>query len=277
MSIHPTAIIDPTAQVHPNNDIGPNVRIGPGSVIGEGNIFMQGAVLGPNTRVGKGNTFHYYCVVGHDPQYLGFDPATKSGTIIGDGNHFREFSQVHRGLKDGTNTILGNANFIMTTAHIAHDCILGNNNVLVNYSGISGHVELGDRCFLSGQVAVHQFCRIGTLAMIGGRTGISKDVPPYMIMKHYGVVVGINSVGLRRAGVSSETRLALKRAYKQIFRSGSPVSKSIEIIRAEWEGKTIPAEVAHLLEFCSTKSKRGLSRGPRAGATGAELEGGDAE
>lgn len=265
MAIHPTAHIHPSAQLHDSIEIGPNVHIGPGCKIGEGNVFMQGAVLGPNTIVGSNNTFHFYCVIGHDPQYVGFNPETKSGTIIGNGNNFREFCQVHRGLKDGTNTVIGNENYLMTTAHVAHDCILGNNIVMVNYAGISGHVEVGDRCFISGHVAVHQFCRLGSLAMIGGRTGIAKDVPPYTIVKHYGVVLGINVIGLRRAGVNAETRTALKRTYKKLFRSGAPLSRSLETVRAEWQGRTMPAEVAHLLEFCSAKSKRGISRGPRVG------------
>jgi UDP-N-acetylglucosamine acyltransferase len=108
--------------------------------------------------------------------------------------------------------------------------------------------------------------------MIGGRTGISKDVPPYMMMKHYGMVVGLNVVGLRRAGVNSETRMALKRAYKEIFRSGRPVSQSVAMLREQWAGQEMPKEVAHLLEFCGEKSKRGLSRGPRAIGTLESLE-----
>jgi UDP-N-acetylglucosamine acyltransferase len=204
--------------------------------------------------------------VGHDPQFLGFDPRTKSGTIIGDENHFREFCQIHRGLKDGTNTVVGNRNFFMATSHVAHDCLIGNDNVLANYAGLAGHVVVGDRCFISTLVGVHQFCRIGSLAMIGGRTGIPKDVPPYMMMKHYGEVVGINVVGLRRAGVPLASRTALKHAYKRLFRTGMGLTEAIVAVRTEWAGKEMPAELQHLLEFCEVKSKRGLSHGPRRGA-----------
>ncbi|MBI1290976.1 acyl-ACP--UDP-N-acetylglucosamine O-acyltransferase [bacterium] len=265
MAIHPSAIIHPTATVDPTNEIGPAVQIGENCVLGPGNTLMQGAILGPNTVVGRGNVFHFYSVVGHDPQFLGFNPATKSGTVIGDENHFREFSQIHRGLKDGTNTVVGSRNFFMATSHVAHDCLIGNDNVLANYAGLAGHVSMGDRCFISTLVGVHQFCRIGSLAMIGGRTGIPKDVPPYMMMKHYGEVVGINTVGLRRAGVTAEARAALKNAYKKLFRTGMSLTEAVAAVRGEWAGREMPAELLHLLEFCTTKSKRGMSHGPRRG------------
>jgi len=268
MPIHATAFVDPTAVLDSSVEVGPYCRVGPHCVLGEGNVLMQGAILGPRTVAGKGNVFHYNSIVGHDPQFLGFDPETKSGTVIGDGNHFREFSTVHRGLKDGTNTVLGNQNYIMTTAHLAHDCTLGNNNVLVSFAGISGHVTMEDRCFISGHVAIHQFCRVGTLAMIGGRSGIPRDVPPYMMTKHYGEVVGLNVVGLRRAGVGAPTRMALMRCYKTLFRSGLALSTAVAAMREEFGADAAP-EVAHLLDFCSVKSKRGMSRGPRKGTTAA--------
>lgn len=245
MSRHSTAIIDPSAEVDDSCEIGPNVRISAGCKVGPGNVFMDGAFLGPNTIVGTGNTFHFHAIVGHDPQFLGFDVATKSGTLIGDGNHFREFCQIHRGLKDGQQTVIGNENFFMATSHVAHDCIIGNNNVLANFSGLAGHVEVGDRVFISTLVGIHQFARIGSFAMIGGRSGISKDVPPYSMIKHYGLIVGLNTVGLRRAGVGPESRRALKNAYIEIFRSGRPISKSIEIVRGQWEGREMSPELAH--------------------------------
>jgi UDP-N-acetylglucosamine acyltransferase len=263
MAIHPTAQVHPTAEIDPSCEVGPGCLISEGCVLGPGNVLMQGAILGPNTKVGRGNVFHFHSVVGHDPQFLGFDPKTGSGTIVGDENHFREFCQVHRGLKDGTYTRIGSRNFLMATSHVAHDCEIGNDNVLANYAGLAGHVTVGDRCFISTLVGVHQFCRIGTLAMIGGRTGIPKDCPPYMMMKHYGEVVGINAVGLRRAGITAETRNALKNAYKRLFRSGLPLTDAVAAVHSDWEGREMPPELQHLLDFCTTKSKRGLSHGPR--------------
>lgn len=263
MPIHPTAIIDSTAEIDASCDIGPYCRIEQNVRLGPNNRVMQGAVICRNTVAGEGNVFYHQSLVGGDPQFLGFDPETPSGTIIGDGNHFREFSQIHRGLKEGTNTVIGNGNFFMATSHVAHDCMIGNNNVMANYSGLAGHVTMGDRCFVSTLVGVHQFCRVGSFAMLGGGAGISKDVPPYVVMKHYGLVVGINIVGLRRAGVSGETRRALQSAYKDLFRGSHSVPKAIEIVRAKWADREMPVELEHFLEFCGTKSKRGLSRGPR--------------
>ncbi|MCC5877658.1 MAG: acyl-ACP--UDP-N-acetylglucosamine O-acyltransferase [Candidatus Sumerlaeia bacterium] len=264
MPIHPTAIIDPTAVIDESCDIGPYCRIEQNVKLGPGNKVMQGAVICRNTVAGEGNVFHYNSLVGGDPQFLGFDPETPSGTVIGNGNHFREYSQIHRGLKDGTNTVIGDGNFFMATSHVAHDCEIGNHNVMANYAGLAGHVTMGDRCFISTLVGVHQFCRVGSYAMLGGGAGISKDVPPYSLMKHYGLVMGINIVGLRRAGVSGETRRALQSAYRDLFRSSHSMPRGIEIVRQKWEGREMPAEVAHLLEFCGTRSKRGISRGPRA-------------
>jgi UDP-N-acetylglucosamine acyltransferase len=272
MPIHPTAIVDPSAEIHETCDIGPYARIEQNVRLGPNNKVMQGAVICRNTVAGEGNIFHYNSLVGGDPQFLGFDPETPSGTIVGNGNHFREFSQVHRGLKEGTNTVLGDGNFIMATAHVAHDCLLGNNNVIANYAGLAGHVTVGDRCFISTLVGIHQFCRVGSFAMVGGGAGISKDIPPYSLMKHYGLVMGINIVGLRRAGVSAETRRALQEAYRDLFRGGHSLPRGIEMVRARWEGRDMPAELAHFLEFCATKSKRGISRGPRREELGLDDE-----
>lgn len=263
MPIHPTAIIDPTADIDASCDIGPYCRIEQNVKLGPGNKVMQGAVICRNTTAGEGNVFHYNSLVGGDPQFLGFDPETPSGTIIGNGNHFREFSQIHRGLKEGTNTVIGDGNFFMATSHVAHDCLIGNHNVMANYSGLAGHVTVGDRCFISTLVGVHQFCRVGSFAMLGGGAGVTKDVPPYVLMKHYGLVMGINIVGLRRAGVSGETRRALQSAYRDLFRSSHSLPRAIEIVRGKWEGREMPPELTNFLDFCGEKSKRGISRGPR--------------
>lgn len=262
MAIHPTAIIDPSSVIHESAEIGPNVVIGAGCEVGAECVLMHGCVLGPRVRMGARNVVHYHAVVGHDPQYLGFDPSTKSGVLIGDGNHFREMCSIHRGLKDGKDTVIGSECFIMANSHVAHDCKLGDKVVLVNGSLLAGHVEVGDRAFISGLVGVHQFCRIGAMAMISGQTGIPKDVPPFMTARGMiACITGVNAVGLRRAGISAETRLAIKRAFKTIFRSGSPLGESLARIKAEWEGKPMPGELAQFIEFCEQKSPRGLLGG----------------
>jgi UDP-N-acetylglucosamine acyltransferase len=273
MPIHPTAIVDPTAVVDPTCDIGPYARIEANVVLGPGNVVMQGAVICRNTVVGEANVFHYNCLIGGDPQFLGFDPRTNSGTRIGSNNHFRELCQVHRGLKDGQHTVIGDGNFLMATAHVAHDCVLGNHNVIANNSGLAGHVTVGDRCFISTLVGVHQFCRIGSYAMIGAISGVPKDVPPFVTVRQIGVIVGLNVVGLRRAGISADTRMALRRAYKELFRSGRALPRSIAAVRASYGESPMPAEVAQFLDFCATPSKRGLCRGPRQRDAVAEEDG----
>jgi UDP-N-acetylglucosamine acyltransferase len=262
MPIHPSAIIDPSAEIDESCDIGPFSKIGKNCKLGANNQVLQGAQLGENTIVGEENIFHPYSMVGQDPQYLGFDPSTNSGTIIGNKNQFREFCTVHRGAKSGESTVFGNENFLMSYTHVAHDCQFGDHIVMVNFSGLAGHIIVEDSVFISGYAAMHQFCRIGTLAMIGGYAKLPKDAPPYMTMKHYGVVIGVNAVGMRRAGIGPQARSAIKVAYKELFRSKRPLKDSIALLREEWAGKEMPEELNHLLTFCET-SKRGMSRGPR--------------
>ncbi|MDK2973142.1 MAG: UDP-N-acetylglucosamine acyltransferase [Candidatus Sumerlaeota bacterium] len=261
MAIHPSAVIDPTAQIADDVEIGPNVVVGPNVKIGSQCVLMAGAVVCANTTMGAGNRVHFNAVLGGDPQYLGFDPKTASGLVIGDNNEFRELCTVHRGLKDGTNTVIGNNCFLMATAHVAHDCTLGNNIVLANGSMLAGHVSVGDRAFVSGLCAVHQFCRIGRLAMVGGMSGVSKDVPPFLTTRgDFAFLVGVNVVGLRRAGVGPESRMAIKNAFKNLFRSGHPLNRAITDLREAWQESQspIPGELSELLDFCATPSKRGI-------------------
>ncbi len=269
MPVHTTAMVHPTAHLAESVKIGPYAHVGAFTRLGEGCIVREHAWVGERIDAGPGNVFHPYSMVGGDPQFLGFDPRTKSGIRIGEKNEFREFSTIHRGLKDDSFTTIGNENYFMAYSHVAHDCLLGDHIVMVNYAALSGHTSLEDRVFFSGHSSTHQFCRIGKLAMIGGMSGVVKDVPPFMTLKHYGVVVGLNLVGLRRAGVPAPTRTALKHAYKELFRSGRPVSRSIARLREEWQGRDMPEELAHLLDFCSAPSKRGLSRGPTAASANA--------
>lgn len=269
MPIHPTAEIHPTARIHDSAEIGPNVLVRENTIIGEGCVLMRGCVVGPNTRLGVGNTVHYYAIIGHDAQHLAFDPKLDSGVIVGDHNHFREFSTVHRAIHGGANTIIGDHNFLMASSHVAHDCVIGNHVVLANMAGLAGHVSVGDRAFISGPTGVHQWVRIGRLAMVGGLTGIGKDVPPFMIAQGRTTLTGLNAVGLRRAGVSGETRMALKKAYRLLFRSGRPLNASLADLKSQHDGQDVAEELAELIEFCSVRSKRGYCRGLRSGAGGA--------
>jgi len=262
MPIHQTARIDPSAEVASSAQIGPNVEIGPGCVVGEDCELMSGVILGPRVKMGARNRVHSYAVLGEEPQFLGFDPATPSGLIIGDDNEFREMSSVHRGLKPDSMTTIGSGNFVMVHAHVAHDCHIGNNVVLANSALLAGHVEVGDRAFISGHAAIHQFCRIGKLAMIGGLAAVNQDIAPFVTCRENPArLVSLNVIGMRRAGISSDVRLELKRAYRSLFMSGLLPHNAAQGVfdRFESEEVPVPTEVNEFLEFCKVKSKRGIT------------------
>jgi len=210
-------------------------------------------------------------VIGHLPQYVGFDARIVSYTVLGHENEIREYATIHRSIQAGGETRLGNKDFLMALSHVAHDCVIGDQVVIANQSVLAGHVTVGDRAFISGLSGAHQYTRIGTLAMVSGLTRVTKDAPPYMIYEGESYVMGVNVVGLRRAGVPAATRTALTRAYRVVFRSGLSVPNALQALRLEWEGREMPPELRHFIEFCAVKSKRGLGRPPR-GKTAIEDE-----
>jgi UDP-N-acetylglucosamine acyltransferase len=252
VSIHPTAVVDRAAE------FGDGVEIGPCAVIGAGVRLGPRCRVGPHAclqgplEMGEECVVGFSAALGHDPQVKG-----KSGpfgrTRIGARNVFREFSQVHRSMLPEGETVVGDDNYFMSGAHAAHDCRVGNHVVLCNNVMLSGHVEIGDRAFLSGACGIHQFARVGTLAMVAGLTGSPLDVPPYSIVAGSRPILlrGLNTVGLRRAGVASEARLALREAFRRLFRSDLPVPERLASIDPR-----VP-EVARLLEFVRS-TKRGV-------------------
>ncbi len=264
MPIHPTAEIHPSAIIHETASIGPRVIVGEGCEIGEGCELLAGAIICPNVRMGRGNKIHYYAIIGNDPQHVTFDTRIKTGVRMGDHNVIREHASIHRSIMPGTDTVLGNNNYLMATGHIAHDCIIHNHVIISNMGGIAGHVEIGDRAFISGPVGVHQWVRIGRLAMVGGMSGVNRDVPPFMLVQNISELAGLNVVGLRRAGVPGSTRQMLKHIYKELFRSGRLLAPALKDIEESLAGREVPPEVREFLDFCSARSKRGISRGPRA-------------
>ncbi len=263
MSIHPNAQVHPTAEIDPTAEIGMACVVERHCRVGPRTVLKPGAVLGPHTTLGADNVVHYHAVVGNDPQYVGFDPETPSGTVVGDRNIIREHASIHRGIKPGAQTRLGNDNYIMASAHIGHDCQVGNKVVVATFAGISGHVEIADRVFISGLVAVHQFVRIGRFAMLGGGAICPKDIPPFVTVKGECRVIGLNTVGLRRAGFSPELRAVLKTAQHRLFHEGRALRRAIELVRAEWQGQEMPPEIEELLAFCSVSSSRGYAVGRR--------------
>ncbi len=256
--IHPTATIDPKAE------IGEGVEIGPYSVIEKGVSIGEGTKIGPHvvirewTEIGKGCHIFQFASIGEAPQFSGYK-GEKTFLRIGDRNIIREFVTLHRGtVKGGGKTVIGNDNFIMAYAHVAHDCQIGNQVVMANGATLAGHILIEDYAIIGGLTAIHQFCRVGAFAIIGGLSGILLDIPPYT--KAQGVrarLFGLNSVGLKRANFSEETLRALKKAYRIVFRSGLTLENAKKKL-TEDEISQVP-EVKHFLQFIQG-SKRGISR-----------------
>jgi len=259
MNIHPTAIVHPKANIEDDVEIGPFSIIEENITIGQGTKIGAHVILNGWTTIGKNCIIHMGCVIGHEPQIKDYKEQ-EAYCIIGDNNIIREYVTIHRGWKEKEKTVIGNNNYIMANAHIAHNCEIGSGVIITNYTAIAGHVIVEDKAVISGLIGIHQFCRIGTYAMIGGVSTVVKDVPPYMLTGgNPAVVYGINAVGLRRAGFSQEIRNNLKTAYKILYRSNLNTSQALEKIEKE-----IPPspELKHLIEFIKN-SKRGICRGKR--------------
>lgn len=250
-TIHPTAIVSSQAQLGDNNIIGPHAVIEANVQMGNGNTLMTGALLKEGVNIGNNNKIHEYAVIGGLPQDLGFDPATASYVTIGNGNTLREYVTVHRASKQDAFTRLGDENYLMTHVHLGHDCQLANRVIIAPATGLGGHVHVADRAFISGGVMVHQFVKIGTIAMIGGNTKITQNVLPYMITDGVpGTVRGLNLVGLRRAGCSRPDIQMLKQAYQIIHRS----AQSQKVILQQLRELDNPFAL-HLAEFISGSSR----------------------
>jgi UDP-N-acetylglucosamine acyltransferase len=250
--IHPTAIISPEAQLHPSVEVGPyavidgNVSMGAGCRVGP-HVYLTG-----HTRIGANNQFYAGCVVGEAPQDVKYKNEPTE-LRMGDNNLVREGATIHRSAKTGEATQIGSNNFLMVNSHVGHNVILGNHVILANGALLAGHVEVADRVFISGNCLVHQFIRVGTLAIMQGGSAISKDLPPYTVARGSNGVCGLNVVGLRRAGFSAEERLELKKLYHKLFRSGEKLSTALAQARKDFI--STPAKV--LLDFVGS-AKRGL-------------------
>lgn len=250
--IHPTAVVgsqaelDGTVQVGACTVIEDGVRLGPRCRIGP-HCHLLG-----NTTLGADNVVHAGCVLGGDPQDLAYTGAV-TRLAIGSGNRFREHVTVHRGTREGTATEIGDGNYFMAQSHVAHNCRIGNHVIMVNAVLLGGYVEVEDRAFLGGGAVVHQFCRVGTLAILRGLARISKDVPPYCMAVENNELVGLNSVGIKRAGFSVEQRNKLKDAYATLFLNGLNITQAL----ASLEQNPLTPELDHLAGFIRS-SKRGI-------------------
>lgn len=262
MSVHPTAIVDASAE------LGSDVQIGPYAVIEAGARLGDGVHIGPHAVIHTGTILGARCVV-HAHAVLGGAPQDKkhdgSATVleVGPDNVFREFVTANRGSSGGGGvTRIGARNLFMATCHIAHDCIIGNDVVMANGTALGGHVEIGDRAVLGGLSAVHQHCRIGREAMVGGGAMAALDVPPFTIAQgDRARLYGLNIVGLRRAGHDASVVSALKGAYRELFHDAQPIRIAIENVRTRFAG--VP-EVQELVRFVEG-SVRGVCRSTSPG------------
>lgn len=261
--IDPTAEIHETAIVHPDAVIGAGVEVGPWTVIGadveigERTWIGSHVVLKGPTKIGRGNKIFQFCSIGEDCQdkkYAG----ERTFLEIGDDNVIREHCSFHRGtVQDQSLTKVGSRNLFMVNVHVAHDCVIGDNCILANNATLAGHVHIGDWVIFGGLAAIHQFGRVGSHAFVAGMAALNKDVPPYvMAAGHYAKPFGINSEGLRRRGFSPEAISAIKRAYKEIFRSGLTIEEVLPVLE---DMTAVHPEVGPMLEFLK-QNERGIIR-----------------
>lgn len=255
MSISELAIVSKKA------DIAGDVEIGPFAVIEDDVKLARRVKIWPHayiasgTEIGEDTEIHMGAVMGHLPQDLAFNKDNRTYLKIGKKNVIREYATVHRGTEDGSATVIGDNCYLMAMSHVGHNCQIGNNVIIANGALLSGRVVVEDRAFISGNVVIHQFCRIGELSIIGGFTGINKDVPPYMLVRGPSVVRSVNLIGLRRAKFSNELINNIKEAYKLLYQSDLNTGQAIEGIE-----KLKPSnELRHLVEFIRA-SKRGICK-----------------
>jgi UDP-N-acetylglucosamine acyltransferase len=253
---HPHAVIGKNVVLGNNVSIGPFVVIGDNVTLGDDTVVDAGAQVLEYSTLGKKCHVFAYAVVGGMSQDLKYKDC-RSFVKIGDGNTIREFVTINRGTDPESSTVIGNNNHIMAYSHIAHDCIIGDNNIFANCATLAGHVHVESHSVIGGLAAVHQFCRVGELAIIGGCSKVVQDVAPYSICDgHPAVVRGLNLVGLRRANFTQKQISLLKNAYKIAFFDDHPFDKAVELIKSSIE---MSKEVSSLVKFLEL-TKRGIAR-----------------
>jgi UDP-N-acetylglucosamine acyltransferase len=260
MPIAPTARIHPTAVVAHEADLADHVEVGPYAVL-EGPVRLgPGCVLRPHVHLvgpltmGRDNVVFTGAVLGERPQHLKYQDEP-TGVEVGDGNVFREHVTVHRGTTHSWVTKIGSHNFFMANSHVAHDCAVGSHCILANGAVLGGHVVLADNVYVSGNAAVHQFVRIGRLALLSGVSASTKDIPPFCIQQRIDTVVGVNVVGMRRAGIRHEHIDAVRRAFRILFREGLIVPNALARVEQELGAVDVVRELVAFIRA----SKRGIS------------------
>jgi UDP-N-acetylglucosamine acyltransferase len=252
-TIHPSSIVDPRAQIADNVQIGPGcviegaVKIGPGCRL-VGQVFLKGPLT-----IGRENRIYPFAALGFEPQDRKYDPDTEgAGLVIGDQNLIREGVTIHRATGKRPTTV-GSRNYLMCYCHLGHDGKIGDDCAIANGVLLAGHVELGDRVIMGGAAVVHQFCRIGRMAIQSGACGVTQDVPPFCAVHHSGLIAGINLVGLRRAGLREHIK-PLQEAFRIMFEEHRAMSNALQVVEERLSGDPL---VVELLTFIRG-SKRGI-------------------
>lgn len=254
--IHPQAIVSDKASLDEGVEVGPFSVIEDNAVIGKNTRIGPHCLITGFTSIGRDCRIFKGAVLGSEPQDLKYKKC-KSYVEIGRGNIIREFVTVNPGTDEGTKTVIGDDNLIMAYSHIAHNCKVGSNCILANAATLAGYVEIENRAVIGGLVAVHQFCRVGSLSIIGGCSKVVQDIPPFSLSDgHPAGVKSLNLVGLKRSGVSPESAKLLKKAFKVLFFENHTTSSAIEIIKKDIE---ITREIEYLLQFIQSSS-RGIGR-----------------
>lgn len=254
--IHSSAVIHPLAQIGEGCQIGPYCVIGGNVVLGNNCRLHSHVVVDGHTALGHDNEIFPFASIGLKTQDLKWKGGV-TRTQIGNSNTFREYVTVHSATGDGETTVVGSENHILAYCHIAHNVTLGNRVIMSNVGTLAGHVTVEDHAVIGGLAAVHQFCRVGKMAIIGGCSKVVQDVPPFMLADgNPAETRTINKVGLERNGVSEEAQSALRQAYKILFRDGLTISNAL--LKIESELPALP-ELRHLIEFVRS-SERGISK-----------------
>ena len=257
-AIHPTAIVSASAALAADVEVGPYAVIGPDVEIGPGCTVGAHAVVEGPTRMGARNAIHPQAAIGRDPQDRKYRPGEPSRLEIGNGNTFREFVTINRGTEQGGGvTRVGNDCWLMASTHIAHDCVVGNDVILANCAGVAGHARIGNHVTLASFSGAHQFCRVGDYSFIGIYAGVTRDVPPYVLVAGQPPRPrGVNVIGLRRHGFSAEQRAHIERAYRTLYRKDLRRAQAAEIIA---EAAREQPELVPMADFLA-ETGRGLLR-----------------
>ena len=256
--IHPQSFVEKGAQLDEGVTVGPFAYVGAMVKLGKGTVIMNHAAVDGNTTLGEGNVVYPYASVGSQPQDLKYK-GEPTQLVLGARNRVREFASLNVGtVQGGGITKIGDENLFMATSHVAHDCHVGNRCVLANGAMLAGHVTLEDYVIMGGASAMHQFCRVGAHAILQGGAMIGRDVPPFTIAAGHGGgagLYGLNVIGLRRRGFTSEQRMALKRAYRHAFRSGIKPKEAVAKLRVDFKDQPVVLQMA---DFIANASSRGV-------------------